>query len=203
MQHGVHLRTTISEHLQRHQRLVVTATELRPAAVAVVVVADDHGRASFLLTRRADGLREHRSQWALPGGRVEPEEDVPEAALRELDEELGVRDVEVLGALDDYATRSGHRITPMVLWAPGTVELRPDRDEVAEAHRVPLDDLLRDDVPRWAQYDGVDERVIQIPLANTRVHAPTGAIIYQFREVALHGRATRVAHLAEPPFAWT
>lgn len=195
------LRSHVTRHLAQHPRTAVQAPELRAAAVAAVLV-DSHAGPAFLLTRRTPRLSAHRGQWALPGGRVDVGETAIEAAVRELDEELAVRDVEVLGLLDDYVTRSGYLITPVVMWAGPDVEVVPNPTEVAEVHRVALADLDRDGVPHWATLPELDEPVIQIPIVGTRVHAPTGAIIYQLREVAIHGRATRVGHLEEPPFAW-
>lgn len=197
------LRHRITTHLDAHQRHVVVDDELRDAAV-VMLLTEHRGEATFLLTRRAPRLSSHGSQWALPGGRLDAGETDVEAALRELHEELGLasHDVEVLGLLDDYPTRSGYRITPVVAWMDSDARAVPNPDEVAELHHVPVVDLDRPDVPRWAHYDGVDDPVIQIPIVDTLVHAPTGAVLYQFREVALHGRPTRVADLEEPPFAW-
>ncbi len=194
------LRALVSGHLAAHDRYALDGPGLRPAAVAVTLV-DSGAGAAFLLTRRTPRLTSHAGQWALPGGRVDPGETVVDAALRELDEELALRDVDVLGLLDDYATRSGYLITPVVLWAGADVTPIRNPAEVAEVHRVPLAELEGDDVPRWASVPGVDGPVIQIPIVGTLVHAPTGAIIHQLREVALHGRPTRVAHLPEPPFA--
>lgn len=194
------LRALVAGHLDSHARHALDGPHLRHAAVAITLV-DSRDGAAFMLTRRASRLTSHAGQWALPGGRLDPGETVVEAALRELDEELALRDVEVLGLLDDYATRSGYLITPVVLWAAADVQPVPNPAEVAEVHRVPLADLEDDGVPRWTRVPEVDGPVIQIPIVGTLVHAPTGAIIYQLREVALHGRATRVAHLPEPPFA--
>src|SRR3954452_7637562 len=81
-------------------------------------VAGPAGGPAVLLTRRAARLRAHASQWALPGGRVDEGEEPVDAALRELREELGLDlgESDVLGLLDDYPTRSGYVITPVVLW---------------------------------------------------------------------------------------
>jgi 8-oxo-dGTP pyrophosphatase MutT (NUDIX family) len=195
------LRSRLTRHLAAHRRLVVTDAELTPAAVVVAIVgARDH--AGFWLTRRVSQLGSHTGQWALPGGRVDEGEAVVDAALRELAEELAVGGVDVLGMLDDYPTRSGYCITPVVAWADREVVPSPNPAEVAEVHHVALAELDQPDVPRWARVPEVDGPLIQIPVVDTLVHAPTGAIMYQLREVALHGRATRVADLDEPPFAW-
>jgi 8-oxo-dGTP pyrophosphatase MutT (NUDIX family) len=169
--------------------------------VAITLV-DEAGELAFLLTRRAADLRGHAGQWALPGGRIDPGEGVGEAARRELSEELDLHlgpDAE-LGLLDDYATRSGYVITPVVLWAGGDVALTPNPTEVAQVHRVPL--RVIDIEPRFVTIPESDAPVIQLPLFGRFVHAPTGAVLHQFREVVLHRRATRVAHFEQPVFAW-
>lgn len=162
------------------------------------------GGAAFLLCRRAAGLNSHASQWALPGGRVDDGESVMAAALRELEEELGVTldETSVLGLLDDYATRSGYVITPVVLWGGGHLELRPSADEVLAAYRVGLHELLRDDSPRFISIPESDRPVVQIPLGNDLIHAPTGAVLLQLRWLGLEGRDDAVAELEQPVFAW-
>jgi len=194
----------VRTHLERHERAALALDQRRAAAVAVTLVADERGDAAFLLTRRAPRLRAHAGQWALPGGRVEADETVVEAARRELAEELGleVTPASVLGLLDDYATRSGYVITPVVVWSEGEALLRPDPEEVAAVHRVPLALLDEPEVPKLHAIPESDRPVISISMVGTYVHAPTAAIVYQLREVALHGRPTRVAHFEQPVFAW-
>jgi 8-oxo-dGTP pyrophosphatase MutT (NUDIX family) len=176
----------------------------KAAAVAVVLLADPEGRGCFLLTKRTPTLRAHTGQWALPGGRMDAGESPERAALRELDEELGLKlgaDT-LLGLLDDYPTRSGYVITPVVFWAEDPGALSPNPAEVARVHLVPLEDLDAPDVPRFISIPESDRPVIQVPLLGSLIHAPTAAVIYQMREVVSHGRSTRVDHLEQPVWAW-
>jgi 8-oxo-dGTP pyrophosphatase MutT (NUDIX family) len=198
------LRARVRANLDRFERQSIAPDGRRPAAVAVVLLADDEGRACFLLTRRTATLRAHARQWALPGGRIDAGETPEVAALRELREEvgLGLEPASVLGLLDDYGTRSGFIITPVVAWAGERVELAPNPAEVAHVYRVPLAELDKPDVPRLISIPESDRPVIQVPVLSSLIHAPTAAVIYQVREVAVHGRSTRVAHFEQPTWAW-
>jgi 8-oxo-dGTP pyrophosphatase MutT (NUDIX family) len=162
------------------------------------------GGAAFLLCRRPSKMRRHAGQWALPGGRLDPGEQPLDAALRELEEELGLRlrAESVLGWLDDYVTRSGFVVSPVVLWCTADPVLEPNADEVRAVYRVGLHALENAEV-RLVAIPESDRPVLQIPLGNDLVHAPTGAMLLQFREVAFRGRVgQRVDHLEEPVFAW-
>jgi 8-oxo-dGTP pyrophosphatase MutT (NUDIX family) len=198
------LRARARKNLAGFERRPIAPDGRRPAAVAVVLLADDGGRACFLLTRRAATLRAHARQWALPGGRIDAGESAEGAALRELGEEVGLvlDNASVLGLLDDYGTRSGFIITPVVVWAGAAAELAPNPDEVAHVYRVPITDLDKPDVPRLITIPESDRPVIQVPLLSSLIHAPTAAVLYQVREVVVHGRPTRVAHFEQPTWAW-
>lgn len=210
------LRTTLKSRLADHRRQQDPGSGLKRAAVAVVVM--DYRNAgnmsglltapavegALLLTRRSSRMRNHRGQWALPGGRIEPGETPVQAALRETFEEVSLvlDEKNVLGLLDDYVTRSGYHITPVIVWAGKTPELQLNREEVESVHRISFSELLRADSP-WLS-DGIEpERpVLYIPVGDSCIASPTAAVVFQFREVLLCQRNTRVSHFDQPVVAW-
>jgi 8-oxo-dGTP pyrophosphatase MutT (NUDIX family) len=213
------LLDALRQRLAAHAPVELDLPGLRRAAVVLAIVDAGHGAdlpglpqhaqwspdAALLLTRRAAALNRHAGQWALPGGRVDAGESPAAAALRELREEVGLALApdRLLGRLDDYATRSGFVITPFVAWAGASAQLQPDDREVASVHRVPLAELLRADAPLLdPPHEGHQHPVLRMPLGDHWVAAPTAAILYQFRERALLGRNTAVAHYDQPRFTW-
>ncbi|MDQ6722617.1 MAG: CoA pyrophosphatase [Candidatus Dormibacteraeota bacterium] len=193
------LRTTIAANLRVFRRVPASAP-LVPAAVAVVVLQDGNGDACIPLFVRAAGLARHPGQVALPGGKLDHDEGAEAAALRELREELGltVTDDGILGSLDDYETHSGFTITPVVVWSRSNAAgLQPSSEEVAELFLLKLEDLRS----AVAGATRGASRAFCLELPWGPVYAPTAAILYQFSEVALDGRPTRVKDFYQPPFA--
>jgi len=190
----------------------------RSAAVAVVITDAGHGadmpgmprhdhwseQAALVLTLRSSRLRHHAGQWALPGGRVDSGESPEQTALRELAEEVDLHldASSVLGRLDDYPTRSGFVITPVVLWAGPARHMRPNPDEVQSIHRIPVSEFMRPDAPLLDAVEGSAHPVLRMPVGDGWIAAPTAAVLYQFVEVCVLGRPTRVAHFDQPLFAW-
>ncbi len=198
------LRTLIQERLDGFEPRRQNHTELRPAAVALLITPNENGEACFVITRRTAHLRRHARQWALPGGRLDEGETEIEAALRETHEEIGIElpPDNVLGRLDDFPTRSGFRMTPIVVWAEGGQTPVPNPDEVEQVHVVPLSVLEKPGVPVLREIPESDRPVLSVPMLGTLIHSPTAAVLFQMREVLLAGRHTRVAHYEQPVFAW-
>ncbi len=199
-------RSLVAARCAAFERQEIDAkAQLKRAAVAVTLVrADDgSGRAAFILTERPSTMRNHAGQWALPGGRCDHGETIAQAALREIEEEIGlsIPEGEVLGTLDDFISRSGYRITPVVVWAESSETLRLNEEEVAIAYRLPLDGFVSEETVSFVSIKESPRPVIRIRLMGSHLHAPTAAIMYQFCEL-LAGRIARVSEFEQPLFAW-
>lgn len=208
----------IRANLAGFDRRTHNGNGLKRAAVAIAIVdlpedrnargipcdASRTGHAALILTRRAQTLRHHAGQWALPGGRIEAGETAEETVLRELEEEVGLAldGTRVIGRLDDYSTRSGFAISPVVVWGGANVSLVANPGEVASIHLIPLAEFMRTDAPILEPIPESPNPVLMMPVGDTCIAAPTAAIIYQFREVAVRGKPKRVAHFEQPYFAW-
>ena len=192
------IRQTVRDNLARFERRASPLGQ-KPAAVAIVIMLD--GDVPVVpIFQRTHTMSRHPGQMAIPGGRLHEGEDVMRCALRELDEELGVRldPAGVLGLLDDFDTRSGFTITPVVVWSGASPHtLRPSPDEVRRLFVVTATEL-REAVAEAAMEP---PQRFSLKLPEVEVFAPTAAMLYQFSEVALDGRECRVADFFQPE--WT
>ena len=202
------LLQNLQRNMDRFEPRSIDDDDLRRAAVAIVVTSSPESpqSASILLTLRPARLNQHSGQYALPGGKLDQDETLFQAALRELDEELGVKldESKILGCLDDYPTRSRFCITPVVIWAGENCELSPSADEVEKVFYIPFSELDSDAIPVFEEGETEDRPVLcsAFPTLGHRMYSPTASMIYQFREVAIRGCSTRVAHFDQPRFAW-
>jgi 8-oxo-dGTP pyrophosphatase MutT (NUDIX family) len=196
--HGaVTLRSVLEANLRGFDR-IRSGQALKPAAVAIVVL-DDLGHPAFPIFQRTSDMSRHAGQMALPGGRLHEGEGAVTCAIRELHEELGVTvsPDDVIGLLDDFDTRSGFTITPVVVYSgAAATALQPSRFEVAQLFVIALEELRA----AVSQASHGPSSGFALQLERVQVFAPTGAILYQFSEVALDGRMVRVADFYQPPF---
>ena len=190
----------------RRAAVALTVTDVGPGADLPGIPHPEQWSAepALILTRRSTKLRNHPGQWALPGGRLDADETPVEAALREMYEEVGVDlgQAHVIGMLDDFVTRSGYIMTPVVIWGGPLLQTSHSPHEVASVHRIPLAQFARQDAPMLSETSTSDAPILRMPVGDDHIAAPTAAILYQFREVCLFGRHTRVAHFEQPEFAW-
>ena len=145
------LRRLITSNMADPQRISLPVAKLHRAAVAICVVEfrgegvldglspAPSENAALILTRRSQKMKNHPGQWALPGGRMDNGESPEQTALRELSEEVGLTLTadRIFGCLDDFITRSGFIITPVVIWGGTGVALIKNDREVSSVHRIP------------------------------------------------------------------
>ncbi len=212
------LRQRLVENLDTFSATAILDAEKKKAAVSFVIIncrqdsniaefgveGRSHDQAAFVLTTRSARLSHHSGQRAFPGGRIDAGETAEQAALRELEEEVGLKlgPEHIVGRLDDFATRSGYVITPIIIWANRDPELIANPDEVDLIHVIPMQEMFREDAPILEPIPESNHPVLKMPLGHDWIAAPTAAIVYQFCEVAIMGKATRVAHFEQPYFAW-
>jgi 8-oxo-dGTP pyrophosphatase MutT (NUDIX family) len=129
--------------LANRRAIAIDAPQHRRACVLIPLIRGaDHW--SILFTRRAENLAAHSGQIAFPGGAVENEETLEQAAMRETEEEVGIRrsDVELIGRLDDLITNSGYLVAPFVGVIHEPIEYVMQEAEVVEIFEVPIEALL-------------------------------------------------------------
>lgn len=196
------LKSRILANLAAFERIAIDPGTHRRAAVAILL-SPHNGKPTFILTRRALTMRRGAGNYALPGGNCDGDEHAIDAAIREVREELGVdipRDA-ALGLLDDFITLGGHVVTPVILLTDIPLMLTPDPAEVHAAWFRPLDELDHPEAPRHVENPDGGDPILRMFANGDWINPPTAAWLYQFREVALHGRPARLDGVGQPE--WT
>lgn len=166
----------------------------RKAAVLVPIVQHD-GHLTVLLTRRSDDLPVHKGQISFPGGRVEEDDSShTETALRESEEEIGLdrSQVEIVGRLDTYVTRTGYSVTPIIGFLRPPLNLTPCPIEVAEIFEVPLSFLLdRANQERHSRtWQGTTRHFFVLPYQHYYIWGATAGMLVNLSDV-MHAAAER------------
>jgi 8-oxo-dGTP pyrophosphatase MutT (NUDIX family) len=156
----------------------------KPAAVLIPVI--DRSVPTVILTQRTADLPSHAGQIAFPGGKIDGEETPAGAALREAEEEIGLKPalVEPLGYLDLYLTFSGFRILPTVARIAPDFELTPNRSEVADVFEVPLEHLMRPEnyQRKSRDWNGIIRHYYEIPYRDRHIWGVTAGILRNLYE---------------------
>ena len=160
---------------------------LRQAAVLIPVTRLCHGQSELVLTVRSANLKHHAGQISLPGGSTDPaDSDVTATALRESEEEIGLRpeQVEIIGQLGELMMPSGFRITPVVGLIDNELVFQPCPIEVADVFRVPLALVLDPGSYRQSSYRYRDQNraVLELHYEDYRIWGATAAILHHLAE---------------------
>ncbi len=165
--------------------------DLTPAAVMVLLYPKD-GDFCVLLNKRSQEVEHHKGEISFPGGSRDPEDrDTLDTALRETEEEMGIRrdDIIVLGEMDEVATRSQFRVNVFAGTIGHPYEFRPSADEIAEIVEFPVS-ALRDPASlrvetHW-QADG-PSTVYSYAHGKHLVFGATARILQQFLQLLKDG----------------
>ena len=183
---GLLAMTTLIAHLERvlaaHPPLDLGAEhpDLRPAAVLVPIV-DRAGDPHLVFTRRTATVEHHKGQVSFPGGGFEKGDgDLLACALREAEEEVGIRDVRILGALDQMVTTSGFRVAPYVGVVPSDLSYSPQLTEVERVIEIPFSAIAERFGVREVEWRGASVKSYAVEWKGVLVWGVTGWILRSF-----------------------
>jgi 8-oxo-dGTP pyrophosphatase MutT (NUDIX family) len=177
----------IRSTLTRRQRRNLDDTNLTCAAVLIPLLFKDR-EWHVLVTQRTEAVVHHKGQISFPGGACEPQDvDLVATALRETHEEIGIPadKVDVLGALDDFATITSFLVTPFVGIIPYPYPYELNQQEVAQVVEIPLSFLCDPNNLRIERraYDGREHEVLFWEFGPFTIWGATARALKSFLEL--------------------
>jgi len=138
----------------------------RLASVLMPLVLRD-GEWRVILTKRPETMPSHPGQISFPGGKREIGETAIETALRETEEEVGLKSdtINIIGRLKSFNAVSYYRITPFVGIVDSGADIIPDAREVEDVFETPLAFLMdaANHIPRDVTIDEIPHRLYDMP----------------------------------------
>lgn len=172
-------------------RAVKDESKLRSAAVLLPITRhESHIESSLVLTVRSENLKSHAGQISLPGGtKEERDDDEVATALRESEEEIGLKaeHVEIIGRLGTLALPSGFIVSPIVGVIENDLNFVAQPEEVADIFHAPLELILDVDAYQKStvEFKGADRTILELHYEDYRIWGATAAILYHLaREIA-------------------
>ena len=130
----------------RMKEALSTAVQQRQSAV-LIYLFPQQGDWRVVLMKRPDYVGAHGGQVSIPGGRLEPGENHRQAALREFEEETGIRvsSRQLLGSLSElFIPPSNFLVRPYVAYATDRPRFDPDPVEVEQIIELLISTLMSD-----------------------------------------------------------
>ena len=160
----------------------------KPGSVLLLLYPDGN-KIKFPLTKRPDYVGTHGGQVSFPGGKAEPNETIEQTAMREAEEEIGVRraNIEMIGRLSDFfVIPSNFMVTPVVAWQPTKPIFTPDPVEVVKILECAIEDLMKKDAVQVKEILAAKKYRLSAPhfmLEDEIVWGATAMMLNEFRTV--------------------
>jgi len=166
----------------------ITKDKAVPSAV-LILLFPRRDNWLFILTKRSSRVAHHQRQVSLPGGAQEIGESLEDTALRETEEELGIKNMDkvfLLGQLTKlFIPISGYIVHPFVGWTDHQPAIQPDPVEVISAPLVSTEQLIASrniKHENWTLH-GTDIRIPLFDFNGIKVWGATAMILSEFRDI--------------------
>ena len=176
-------------HRQRMELETLKIEDYRPSAVMILLCEDENGNGFIPLTERMTYNGAHSGQVSLPGGKFEADDgDLMNTAIRECYEEIGIREVEVIGKLTPlFIPVSGFIVHPYIgLCKIKNPVMKNHEREVKTLIKLSLEDLLNDAIVKQGEMQVMNTLNIKTPwfeVEGLKVWGATAMILSELKDV--------------------